>query len=129
MEILSEVKGGLSAKGYQTKISSGRHQLLADEPEALGGDDAGPDPYALLLSSLIACTSITLRMYAQRKQWPLENVQVECRLIRKDSDSGPVIERKIQLTGPALDEDQKARLLQIADACPVHKLLKGIMAA
>jgi putative redox protein len=129
MEILSEVKGRLSAKGYQTNISSGRHQLLADEPEALGGDDAGPDPYALLLSSLIACTTITLRMYAQRKHWPLENVQVECRLIRKDAESGPFIERKIYLKGDALAEDQKARLLQIADACPVHKLLKGIMAA
>lgn len=123
MEILSEAGGCLSGSGYQTSLEAGSHRFMADEPASLGGEDAGPDPYSLLLSSLIACTAITLRMYAERKQWPLENVRVQCRLIRREEGAPLLIERMISTEGPLLDREQKDRLLQIANACPVHKLL------
>jgi putative redox protein len=125
MQILSDASGESGKKNYEVLLESGKHRFLADEPEALGGLDSGPDPYALLLSSLIACTAITLKMYADRKQWPLENVRVECHLIATESSAKAIIERKIFLQGPLLDQIQKGRLLQIADACPVHKLLSA----
>ena len=110
----------------------GKHSTLADEPERYGGDDRGPNPYDLLLASLGACTAMTLRMYADRKEWPLEGVRVRLRhekIHAKDcesceSDSGRVsrIEKELVIEGD-LDEAQRARLLEIADRCPVHRTL------
>lgn len=114
-----------SSPAYATDITVGAHHLLADEPADAGGSDSGPAPKELLLSALGACTAITLRMYAERKQWPLEQVQVQ--LSFGDAGSSKdrtVIEREIKLTG-ALDEEQRQRLLQIANACPLHKILTG----
>jgi putative redox protein len=116
---------------YIQQITAGRHQLVADEPAPVG-DDAGPTPYDLLLAALGACTSMTVRMYANRKGWPLEQVRVtlqHSRIHAKDcadceTTNGWVdqIDRRIELTGE-LDESQRERLLLIAERCPVHQTL------
>lgn len=115
------------------QISAGSHRLSADEPHPVG-DDTGPNPYDLLLAALGACTSMTVRMYAERKQFPLERVVVEsrhCRIHANDcaeceTTTGMVdrIERDITLIGP-LDAEQRAALLAIADRCPVHRTLRS----
>jgi len=121
-----------STRGFTTELTVGEHTMLADEPREMGGGDQGPSPYALLLSSLGACTVMTLRMYADRKGWPLD--QAVCHLRhakvhaadceRNDDPKAKVdrIERRIELRG-ALDEAQRARLLEIAERCPVHRTL------
>jgi len=113
-------------------LLDGRHHLLADESQAVGGKDLGPGPYELLLMSLGACTSMTLRLYAGRRQMPLERVVVRLKHAKryiddcKDCAEKPAmldhIVREIELLGP-LTEADKARLLEIADHCPVHRTL------
>ncbi|NIJ37938.1 putative redox protein [Sphingopyxis panaciterrae] len=105
---------------YRTEISVGGHAITADEPAALGGRGAGPAPYDLLLASLGACTAITLRMYADRKGWPMESVEVALRLHGKD-------ERRIDrvLTIAGLDDEQMARMADIAERTPVTLTLKN----
>ena len=104
---------------YRTEIVVGGHEIIADEPPALGGQGAGPAPYDLLLASLGACTAITLRMYADRKGWPMESLEVGLRLHGAD-------ERKIDrtLTIVGLDDEQRARLADIAERTPVTLTLK-----
>lgn len=123
---------------FRQAISVGpRHRLVADEPEAVGGDDTGPTPYDLVLAGLGACTTITLRMYAERKGWPLKRVSVslrhskihaeDCSLCETKSGKIDRIVSEITLTGE-LDEQQKQRLLEIADKCPVHRTLHSEVA-
>lgn len=109
---------------YTSAITLGGHQLLADEPVEQGGTGLGPNPYELLLSSLGSCTSITLRMYAQRKQIPLASIKVE--LTIQKGEQATYIQRSIRLTGD-LSAEQRERLLTIANLCPVHKILTGTM--
>ncbi|VVE23419.1 osmotically inducible protein OsmC [Pandoraea capi] len=123
------VTAHLGAAGYTTHLSDGKHEWIADEPESLGGGDLGPAPSAMLLSSLGACTSITLHMYARRKEWPLKDVKVT---LAMNPDGKPPagttqITRKIELAGD-LSEEQRQRLLEIANACPIHKVLSGTVA-
>jgi putative redox protein len=111
---------------YRVRISDGAHQWHADEPVAVGGGDSAPTPMHLLCASLGACTTITLRMYAARKQWPLESIEVRVTMnpAGKPDDGTTVLAREIHLRG-ALEEGQRERLLQIANACPTHKILSG----
>jgi len=106
---------------WRTDIVVGGHAITADEPAALGGQGVGPAPYDLLLASLGACTAITLKMYAARKGWPLVSVDVDLRL--KGSKEEMHIERKLSIVG--LDEEQKARLADIAERTPVTLTLKS----
>ncbi len=107
---------------YAVDIQTGHHRLVADEHPALGGKDAGPTPFGLLVSALGACTSATLKMYAQRKGWPLEALDVKLRYFK--AESGDHIERVLTPHGP-LDAAQRARLADIAERTPVTVALKG----
>jgi putative redox protein len=119
---------------FEQMLLNGRHTLLADEPKAVGGNDVGPGPYELLLMSLGSCTSMTLQMYAGRKKWPLAQVVVrlrhskvyaeDCESCEKATAKIDRIEREIEVIG-ALDAEQRSRLLEIANQCPVHRTLSS----
>lgn len=122
------------AGGFLQTVVAGQHRFAADEPTTAGGSDSGPTPYDLLLAALGACTSMTLGMYARHKKWPLRRVAVRLRHERvhaKDcadceAKEGQVdrIERELELFGD-LDDTQRARLVEIAERCPVHRTLTG----
>ena len=122
MSATHTVTASIAGTPYQVSLSDGVHHWLADEPANVGGGNSGPTPMELLLSSLGACTAITLIMYAQRKQWPLSSVQVH--LDMAVAADGTDITRIITLEGD-LDAEARERLLHIAKACPVHKLLSN----
>jgi putative redox protein len=109
---------------YQTKISASSHSFIVDEPEDMGGKDLGPSPTELLASALASCTAITLKMYSQRKEWNLEEIKVEVNFERDNSSNTSNFHRSIHIIGNITDE-QKNRLLTIANSCPVHKILSG----
>lgn len=131
---MNEVKVKLNtAEGYRTVITAGKNSLVADEPVSVGGNDEGMSPYELLLASLGACTAITLKMYIDRKKMPVKNVEVhlsfdrikpeDCEGCSPEELAGKTeiqhISRIIYLTGD-VTEEQKDRLRQIANRCPVH---------
>jgi putative redox protein len=127
------VTARLVAGGYHTTLSTRGHALDADEPGGMGGADLGPTPYELLIGALAACTAMTVRMYANRKGWPLQAVVVRLRPVRghaadcercetEDVGAGR-LEREIAFTG-ALTDEQRARLLYLADRCPVKQTLE-----
>ncbi len=112
----------IGTTNWATQVVMGQDSLIVDEPAALGGQGAGPAPYDVLLASLGACTAITLRMYAERKGWPLTGVEVDLKHF-KDGDRSK-IERVLHLTG-TLDPEQRARLADIAERTPLTLTLKG----
>jgi len=107
--------------GYAQRITTSTHELRADEPERRGGTNTGATPFELLLSSLGACTAITLRMYSERKQWALGSITVKLRLL-KEGEEEPKIERNISVSGK-MSDDQLDKLLEIAGKTPVTRLL------
>ena len=128
---MTQVIAKIGRDKYKTILTNGRHKIIADEPKSIG-QDLGPTPYDLLLMALGSCVSMTIRMYADRKGWDLENVEVHLSQNRKhakdceacESKEGfvHVIEKEVKLIGN-LDETQRSRLLEIADKCPVNKTL------
>ena len=123
-----------NASGFLQEVVSGKHNLRADEPVSAGGSDAAPGPYDYLLIALGVCTSMTVGLYARRKQWPLENITVSLRHSRIhakdceecDTKEGMLdrIDTEIELTG-SLTAEQRAKLMEIAAKCPVHRTLKS----
>jgi putative redox protein len=120
--IIGQATAEIGAARYATALRSGRHALVADEPVEAGGGDAGPSPFGLLLSGLGACTAITLRMYGERKGWPLGEVQVD--LTCHWQGERLVIDRTLHVAG-ALDDAQRARLVEIAAKTPVTRALSA----
>lgn len=119
----------LGAKNYRTVMHGGRHELISDEPADKGGEDLGPDPYDYLLMSLGSCSVITMKMYADRKKWPVEELFIEMSHYKKDiegDDGKPekqdVIEKEVIVKGDLTDE-QVERLIEISKKCPVHRTL------
>jgi uncharacterized OsmC-like protein len=123
-----------SVGNLRQEIDAGSHTFYADEPVDAGGDNIAPNPYELLLGALGACTSMTLQMYARRKGWPLEGVEVrlshrrdymrDCEECAEKATRIDVIDRRITLQGN-LDQAQRLRLLEIAEKCPVHRTITG----
>jgi putative redox protein len=107
---------------FRQTVRIGPHVLSADEPVDEGGDDTGPGPHEWILAGLGACTSMTMKLYATRKNWPLEAVEVT--VAGDHVDGAFVLTRHIVMRG-ALTEEQRARLLAIANKCPVHRSLTG----
>ncbi len=129
-----QVVARLDGEGYTTEIMAGKHGILADESEEVGGNDFGPSPYQLLSSALASCKVMTMHMYARRKKWPLEEAKVHIDYSRRYVEDCDTCEDKggriehfdciIELEGE-LTDDQRNRIVEIAGRCPVHKTLEG----
>lgn len=120
------VAGEIGKEKYQCAISWRNGKLIADEPESSGGQDLGPDPYTLLLSSVVSCILITLRMYIDRKGWDIPAITVQSNLFRniKDGKTITIIDEDIKFFSPVTDE-QREKLISIAKACPISKIIQG----
>ena len=124
------VRGG--ATDFRQEVTAGKHHLVADEPVSVGGGDAGPDPYDYLLTSLGVCTAMTVGFYARRNKWPLENItvslwhsRIHARDCQECETKDGLVERidvDLELTG-SLTAEQHAKLMEIAEKCPVHRTL------
>lgn len=123
---MAHAKASIGTVDYATAIATGHHRLTADEGPGLGGKDAGPAPYDLLTSALGACTVITLRMYAEHKQWPVTAVHADIHFKRGD-DKVESIDRVLHIEG-AVDAEQKKRMAEIAERTPVTLTLKRSLA-
>lgn len=121
---MQKVTASIGQQNYKTEIKNATHALIADEPIEVGGQDLGFAPRELLASSLAACTSITLKMYAERKGWDLKEAIVEVIFEWSKEESKSILSRRIELKG-TLDAMQKERLLVIANSCPIHKILSN----
>jgi putative redox protein len=119
---VAHVRARIDEVDYAVALTTSHHSWIADEPPSLGGQEAGPAPYDLLLGSLGACTAITLRMYAKRKQWPVRAILIDLHFSREQE--GARIERTIEIQGDLTDE-QRSRMLEIAEKTPVTLTLKA----
>jgi len=119
---MAHARASIGTTNYQTAIVTGHHTLTADEGPQLGGKDVGPGPYEFLTSALAACTAITLRMYAERKQWPVTAVHADVTFVREGDQQH--IDRVLTIEG-AVDDGQKKRMAEIAERTPVTLTLKG----
>jgi len=120
------VQGSIAKKKYQCTIEWRNGKFIADEPPSVGGEDAGPDPYTLLLSSLASCKLVTLRMYIDRKGWEIDEITINVNLYQetKNELTTTVIDCDILFPG-SVSEEQKLKLMEIAKRCPVSKILQG----
>lgn len=118
---MAKARARIGTTNYETQVVTGHHRLVVDEGPALGGKDVGPGPYELLTSALAACTAITLRMYAERKQWPVTAVEVDVHFV---AGAQARIDRVLRIEG-SVDDSQKARMAEIAERTPVTLTLKG----
>ncbi len=116
---MTSITATLKTKDFRTEITCRQHQLIADEPESLGGSDMGPTPTELLCSALASCTAITLKMYLNRKEWAVGSIHVDV-----SYDKQAQFTRAIAIKGQ-LSDQQTERILKIANACPVHKILES----
>jgi putative redox protein len=122
---MAKVTSSIKKELYKVEITSpSGNVVVADEPISKGGKDTGFSPKELLAAALAACTSATVRMYADKKEWALQEIKLEIDLERDEGQNKTVISRKIELVGN-LDETQRTRLLRVAESCPVHKILSN----
>ena len=120
-----DIIGHIGTQKYKCTISWRNGELITDEPEEIGGRNLGPDPFSLLLASLASCTLSTLRMYIDRKGWDIPQIHIALNIEQpSDSENATVITRRISFTN-IVPQEQKDRLLMIAEKCPISKILKG----
>ncbi|MDZ4748679.1 MAG: OsmC family protein [Saprospiraceae bacterium] len=126
MSTKTKIQGGIGHEHYISKLSMRGHLIVADEPHENGGKDSGPTPTELILSGLAACTAATLRMYADKKGWDVERIDLEVSIRIEKTDAGQIshVESLIDITGN-ITAEEKARMIEIAQKCPVHKLLSN----
>ncbi|WP_419868577.1 OsmC family protein [Chryseobacterium sp. CT-SW4] len=117
------VKASLGKTKYYTEVIAGENRIITDEPVDKGGQNKGFNPFEILATSLASCTAATLRMYIERKEWDVEKIDVEVELENYPLTKTAVFKRNISFEGAQIDEEQIKRLHNIADACPVHKIL------
>lgn len=118
----NQIKATIGASKYRTQIETTSHRFVSDEPIDLGGNDLGPNPGEFLSAALAACTTITVKMYAERKAWNLEEAIVEVDFVRDRKENVTKFTKSVELIGD-LDEDQRKRLFDIAARCPIHQIL------
>jgi putative redox protein len=118
---MAHATASIGKTNYATSITTGHHHLNADEGQTLGGKDSGPGPYDLLVAALSACTVITLRMYAERKHWPVDAVHADVHFVREDDNQR--IDRRLRIEGN-VDDEQRKRMAEIAERTPVTLTLK-----
>lgn len=118
----NRIKATIGVEKYRTKLATDSHHFISDEPIDLGGTDLGPNPGEFLSASLAACTAITMKMYAARKNWPLEEAIVEVDFIRDRKENKTTFTKSVELIGD-LDDEQRKRLFEIAARCPIHQTM------